>query len=93
MATPRLVSILFTTKGAAINITRDEIFMAKNYSSVFTCMIILYGFALLLLTVSQVSPAQIWVASWMCELSGYQLDEPMGLSGGIEQQTIISCMD
>ena len=23
---------------------------------------------------------------WICELSGHQLDEPMGLSGGLEQQ-------
>ena len=28
----------------------------------------------------QVSPAQIWVASWICELSGHQLDEPIWAS-------------
>ena len=34
----------------------------------------------------RVSPPQTWVASWIWKLSGHQLDEPMGFSGGLEQQ-------
>ena len=37
----------------------------------------------------QASPAQLWVSWLKCELSGHQLDEPMGFSGGLGQQSLM----
>ena len=37
----------------------------------------------------QAPPAQPWIAWWTSELSGHQLDEPMGFSGGLGLQSIM----
>ena len=46
----------------------------------------LYTFVVNCVSLFRVPPPQIWVASWIWELSGHQLDEPMGFPGGLEQQ-------
>ena len=70
-------------------ISKGILFISTAHFITFLFVTSLCTFVVNCVSLFQVSPPQIWVASWICELPCHQLDEPMGFSGDLEQQWII----